>query len=262
MLAFSSEPPRLVDTARKQWGLSFRVVSDPLNALALHLRAQRLIPDLFISDHRPGSCLTPAQRRFFSNHPFMRHYARGCTQPTLAIIRRDRTAAFSMAVTPTVLNGMGAAGRPDVTQVWAAFEQLEDSCGRGFVSKEGLRAQSVLDESYIRVLLGLHLAGFALVALWAMNCLSSTTVLAVAAVVCLVALDQWRRTPMAHLGALIGGSQASQLAAIGRFTAAFILTAFSDAVSSASALCGRLPFIPPGACRGDRSMQRGASAAS
>lgn len=231
-MAFSSEPRRLAALAKEQWGLTFPVLADTSNALAQHLIDEKIVPNLFISDTRPGSRLTAVQRRFFTNHPFMQHYLHGCTQPSLAIVHRDGSVPFSMAVYPEPPNGMGAAGRPDVRQVWAAFESLEDP--HGTVCPQQFRAQSIYDETYIRVLFGLPFLLFTLVTCWFTGLLSGAVAAATGVTVCLVGADRYSRTPAARFRTLLGGSLPQQLVALLRFVGALLFAIIASKLPCSS----------------------------
>ena len=134
VLAVSSEHPRYARWAASEWKLTFPVIGDPKNVLADHLIDQGIIPDLCIVDRfdrertmrnqAPGN-VGDATWRWVTRHPFMKHYRHGCVQPAVAIVRSNRSVAFGMAVNKlSRRNGFGAADRPKVHVVWAAFKAL------------------------------------------------------------------------------------------------------------------------------------------
>jgi len=122
------------------------VCGDPKHTLAKHLIAEAIVPDLFVY-HSEKEGLNTSQRRWISNHPFMSKYLHGVVQPALTIVRSNRTIAYSMPQSmPTLSNGYGAVGRPDVDQVWAAFKH---SGPDGKIDGSQFRKQKLTDELYV-----------------------------------------------------------------------------------------------------------------
>lgn len=109
---------------------------------------EKILPELFIY-HKDTPGLNARQRRWISSHPFMSKYPHGVAQPALVVVREDRSVAYSMAVTaPSIWNGYGAAGRPDVDQVWNAYKGLKE--GERSIDGTRFRVQRLYDEVYIR----------------------------------------------------------------------------------------------------------------
>lgn len=224
-MAFTSEPQSFADKAREAWGLSFPLLGDSNNLLSEHLITQGFVPNLFIS---AGSHLTSAQQFYFRNHPFMQHYRLGCTQPSFTIVYNNRAVALTMAVQPEPRNGMGAAGRPNVSQVWSAFEAVDDQGGTGQISKEALQVQDILDETYVRIVIVTSISLGLLIALWATGALAMSKAATVALAVALVAFTQFRGTYYGrNATALMGGSPVSRMLRLLRFVAAFMMTSIS-----------------------------------
>lgn len=108
----------------------------------------------------------------------MQHYRHGVAQPALMIVRPHRIVCYSMAVVPTVLNGFGAASRPDIDQVWTALKQAKLGAS---IQSGSFREQRLYDEPYVRVIIGVNAFTVLLAMAWVGGLASKTACAAAAA---------------------------------------------------------------------------------
>jgi len=159
--------------AAQAWGISFPVKGDPWHSCANLAIRENMIGDLFIEDYRQKK-MSPFERdmseaacAYFANHPLMKTYTvAGCVQPGIALVWQDRSVAYSMAVQPSILNGGGAADRPDFDQVWAAFKQLEEG---GKIKGSKFRKAKLSDEAMGRTLRQNLLSVVGALSLWGLG---------------------------------------------------------------------------------------------
>lgn len=173
----TSELQRYAAEAQSKWGLSFPVFGDPTHKLAHHLIGAGVIPDLVITNKQWVAGRNFEQRNWFTWHPAMKKYRHGCAQPAVAVIRNvggKPFVAYSMAVKPTISNGHGAAGRPNIPQMWSAVKpQILTNGDPTKVDGQAFRAQSIFDEGYIRLSVGCALLACVLLAAWCAGMVST-----------------------------------------------------------------------------------------
>lgn len=147
--------------AAANWGISYDVKGDPKNRLARHLIDSSMVPDLLILDrhdmatslaNQDPSNVSSETATWLSLHPYMRHYRHGIVQPAIAIVRRDGSIPYRMSVNKmNRKNGYGAADRPNVGQVWAAFQALDPHDHTATVDDTDFRRDHLLDQDFYQV---------------------------------------------------------------------------------------------------------------
>lgn len=142
IVGVSSEPQSHVDEARKMWNIDFEMYGDPNHYLGQYLIKERVLPELVIVDSsflESEEYSNEKMRKWFASHQFMNKYKYGVAQPAVSIImgwdkeskednchithHQSYEVVYSMAVKPKLVNGYGAADRPDILQMWNSFEK-------------------------------------------------------------------------------------------------------------------------------------------
>ncbi|KAK3294167.1 uncharacterized protein B0H64DRAFT_181107 [Chaetomium fimeti] len=124
--AATAEAPKHLDKVRSSAGFSDKVIVDPENSLAKHLKNKELL-DVVISD---------------SQLYRLRGYKHGMAQPALLVLKNDGTVLQRWAIVPSLMNIGGATDRPVVAEVWKNVEkQLQ---GEDVVTKQEYTTTGVL----------------------------------------------------------------------------------------------------------------------
>ena len=152
MIAFTSEPQRYADRARRLRSLTYPVYGDPAHTVAHYLLQEQILPRLCITTTESGL--------WYRNHPFMNKYIHGIVHPAVAVLQQagpDRPihVAYSMSVQAQMTNGFGAVGRPNARQMWNKFKSECLTNGRLLTKMDGssLRTEWLSDERYVRAAL-------------------------------------------------------------------------------------------------------------
>jgi len=197
VLAITSEPPRYARLAQEEWEIRYPVMGDPQNRLSHHLIDKGLVPDLLVLDRfdrarslRNQEAISEAAWTWFTNHPYLKHYLHGCVQPSVAIVRRNCSVAYSLAVKELSLkNGFGATTRPVADEVWAAFKALAPGAGR--MEGTGFRRHALTEEAYIQCLLFASVSVPAVAVLYLLDLAGAQTCAALLCLATAYGISRW-----------------------------------------------------------------------